>query len=137
MLMEGIASVSGSERRVVSRTGSANSEDIGSHRAPRIHIKPTAESDIDLAHSQLIQLKMSFAEFAMHVSASQRKIYFDRLDDIINFEEGDPKLKPEFESFRDFVRSVIFFKHRKMPILAINPDGVFASCWYSLSLIHI
>ena len=89
----------------------------------------------DRVFSSVVALKVAYSHFAMHLPSPVKEAYFARLDEMIDPEDWDPRDSlPSVESFRDFLRFLIFFRYSRPPALALNSDGIFCACWYSATV---
>lgn len=107
----------------------------GSNRQPpteALVARTEAQGIRDRVFSRIVNLKVVFSQFAMHVSDAVRSKYFKRIDEIVDCDEWDERdLLPDVESYQDFLRCLILYRYPWLPELALNSDGVFAACWYS------
>jgi hypothetical protein len=98
---------------------------------PRVVYETESSTIAEKVFARVVELKVAFSQFAMHLAPGVRKAYFARIDDMAAPEAWDDRdALPSTDSFRDFLRSLIFFSYVQLPELALNSDGTFCACWY-------
>jgi hypothetical protein len=80
--------------------------------------------------NSVVQLKVSIAQFAMHLSSDERERIFRQLDDVINVDDWhDEDELPKVESFRDLLRWAIHSSLYGWTSFGVADDGNILVAW--------
>jgi hypothetical protein len=86
----------------------------------------------EIVFDRLVALKMLASGVAMHLEASWRGGLFRQLDNLLDVEEWDfSDDLPSVESFRTFLRMVIFSRLKNRPSIGATADGRIIAAWAS------
>lgn len=78
----------------------------------------------------LVQLKVAVSQYAMHLPADERHRIFERLDSVINLDDWHEEDKlPRLESFRDFLKWMIYAKHFQWSSIGVSDEGNILVVW--------
>jgi hypothetical protein len=79
---------------------------------------------------RLVSLKVTFAEIAMHVDRDWRSGIFSQLDKLLDVDNWDPDdTLPTDQSFRTFLRLILYVGPMKRPSLGASPGGNIIAGW--------
>jgi len=82
--------------------------------------------------NSLVELKVSVAQYAMHLSPKTRHKIFDDLDAILNVEDWhEDDLLPRAQSFRDFLKWTIYSKRFNWLSVGFSENGELLAAWKS------
>lgn len=80
----------------------------------------------------LVELKVSVAQFAMHLSPSRRRTIFDQLDNIINVDDWyEDDEFPSIRAFKDVLAWSIYADVPEWNSLGVDDDGDVLLAWHS------
>lgn len=78
----------------------------------------------------LVLLKMAASQYAMHLSATERRRIFDRLDSVLNIDDWhDDDALPELESFRNFLKWMIYSRDSSWSSIGVSNEGNILIAW--------
>jgi hypothetical protein len=78
----------------------------------------------------LVSLKVAVSQYAMHLAAEERHRIFKRLDSIINVEDWhEEDIFPRVDSFRDFLKWMIFSKNFSWASIGVSNEGNILVAW--------
>jgi hypothetical protein len=78
------------------------------------------------------EVKLLTSQVAMHLTAGQRNALFAAIDRLLNIENWeDESSKIDQQSYRSFLRCIIYAHPRKAPNMGVGPDGTVLAAWHS------
>jgi hypothetical protein len=77
-------------------------------------------------------LKMLTSQVAMHLSDLQRSDLFKQIDELLNVDDWTDTDQPILvNSFRTFLRFLIYYRSVRRPSLTVTTDGNIAASWFT------
>jgi hypothetical protein len=91
---------------------------------------PEAAGFEERVFNSLVSLKVAVSQYAMHLSTDERQRLFAELDSVINTDDWHEEDKlPAIESFRDFLKWMIYSKYNKWISIGVSDDGLLQVAW--------
>jgi hypothetical protein len=91
---------------------------------------PEAAGFEERVFNSLVSLKVAVSQYAMHLSTEERQRLFGELDSVINTEDWHEEDQlPAIDSFRDFLKWMIYSKYNKWISIGVSDDGLLQVAW--------
>jgi hypothetical protein len=98
----------------------------------RLFRTPSAISFAEKVFNALVELKVSVAQYAMHLKPEVRSKLFADLDDVLNINDWhEDDVMPRLASFLDFLKWTIFSKRFNWASIGFSDDGSLLVAWLS------
>ncbi|MGE7469778.1 hypothetical protein ACQKLX_10070 [Bosea sp. NPDC003192] len=99
--------------------------------SPRSRIEvPSKPSDEEAVFDRLVSLKVQASQLSMHLETAWRTGMFGQLDCLLDHDNWHLSDKlPRLDSFRTFLRAVVFNKLSRRPGLGVTAEGNIVAAW--------